>query len=62
MVGRKALVVAAGALRLDPPCQGGATLAMLLPGPSTDLLAYRTQGIVSRLPGPGVRWPGDEGG
>ena len=33
---------------------------LLLPRPSTDLLAYRTQGIVSRLPGPGVRWPGDE--
>jgi hypothetical protein len=33
---------------------------MLLPRPSTDLLAYRTQGILSRLPGHGVYRPVDE--
>ncbi len=48
-------------LRLGPHCQeGGGRAKLLRPRSSMDVLAYRTQGILSRPHGPGVCRPVDE--
>ena len=52
-VGQKVLVTHPAPSGSTPRCQGGEKLAMLLrPGPSTDLLAFRTQGIYPGSPAP----------